>query len=214
MCRLCGDPDCVNGRECHLAGFLSQPAVKNAIRRVQAYDPGFTARSLGSLSYYLRTRGGVRPTAVGGVWAYFQGQGDVGYTCPYCQRALQGGYHVDHIVPWQAYIRSTLGLRADEEGNLPSFIARVLASDPQNLHLVCASCNESKGDMEESDPNFPNWLAQRRAWGAQQMGQGAPPPPPPQPPPVRPPLPPLPQWQQARLQRHLDRVHRLWGDDE
>lgn len=219
MCRLCGDPDCKQGQLCNLRWFLDQSAVQNAIRRVQSYDPSFTAISLGSLPYYLRARGGARPAPVTGVWRHFQGLGNAGYTCPYCRRALRGGYHVDHITPWQAYIRATLGLNADAEGNLPSFIARVLASDPANLHLVCASCNESKGDMEANDPNFPAWLARRQAWGAQQMALAAQPPPLPQPPPpqpplVRPPLPPLPQWQQDRLQRHLDRVHRIWGDDD
>lgn len=214
MCRLCGDRDCVNGAECHLGDYIYQPAVQNAIRRVQAYAPDFTARSLGSAQYYLHSRGGTRPAAVGGVWAHFQSQGDTGYTCPYCQRFLQGGYHVDHIDPWRTYIQSTLGLGADADGTMPLFVARVLASDPANLHLVCAICNESKGDMREDDPNFPAWLAQRRAWGAQQMAAHAPGQPAVPLPVTRPQAAPLPQWRQDRLRRHQDRVRRLWGDTD
>lgn len=167
MCRLCGDRDCVNGAECHLGRYIYQPAIKAAIGRVQKYDPGCTAKSFGSMQYDFCPEGGRRPSALEGIWAHFRSQGDAGYTCPYCQRTLQGGYHVDHIVPWRAYIQSVLGLAAGERGDIPLFVARVLASDPANLHLVCASCNESKGTMTENDPDFQNWLARRRALGAQ-----------------------------------------------
>lgn len=205
MCRWCGDTDCSNGTLCHLGPYIVHHDFQAAVRRVQALDSSFTARSLGSQLCRLRTHGGIRPANVSGVWTHFQRIGDAGYTCPYCQRALVGGYHVDHIVPWQAYIRNVLGLDADAEGSLPAFVARVLTSDPANLHLVCASCNESKGDMEESDPRFPAWLAQRRAWGAQQQpqqprqpaGGGT-----------------LPPWRQARLQRHQARMRSIWGEED
>ena len=207
MCRLCGERDCVNGALCHLGEYVSQTRVQNAIRRVQGYEPGYTARSFGAAFYYL-TSGGNRPAAVSGVWAHFRTLGEAGYTCPYCQRPLRGGYHVDHVVPWEAYIRSVLGLGADDEGAIPLFVARALASDPANLHLVCASCNESKGDMEEDDPRFPAWLIQRRDWGARQMAAQAPRQPAPLP---QAQAAPMPQWRQDRLRRHQERERRLWG---
>lgn len=211
MCRLCGDRDCVNGAECHLANYIYQPAVQNAIRRVQAYAPDCTARSFGSMQYGFCPEGGRRPSAVEGVWAHFRSQGDAGYTCPYCQRALRGGYHVDHIVPWRAYIRSVLDLDADAEGNIPLFVARVLASDPANLHLVCASCNESKGDMTEDDSDFEDWLEQRRTWGARQGAPQAPGQPAVPLPVTRPQAAPLPQWRVERNRRNEEREKRLWG---
>lgn len=170
MCRLCGDPECHNGVLCGLEYYLSIREVRDAIGEVNAYDPSFTARSFRSMQYTLR-RGGNRPAHSTGVWNHFTAIGDSGYTCPYCNRYLRGGHEVDHIVPWERYLRSVLGLTPNEEGDIPQFIAGVLVSDPRNLQVICSPCNASKNNKAEGDPGFYEWVASRRRWGEQQKAE-------------------------------------------
>ncbi len=161
MCRLCGDKDCGEGELCGLRPYLEERAVADAVARVQAIDPGFVSQGFGP-QLYVRGKWGPRPAPVQRVWDHFKAIGSSGYDCPYCRRHLTGWFDVDHRVPWETYIRRKLRLSAGEEIQIPLFVARVLASDPDNLHLVCASCNRSKGDRTEESPDFPQWLAYRR----------------------------------------------------
>lgn len=167
MCRLCGDSECHNSDLCGLSHYRSNRKVQSLIRRVRRYDPDFTARSFGFMQYTLR-RGYPRPAHSAGVWNHFNAMGNSGYTCPYCNRYLRGGHQIDHIVPWERYIRSVLGLDSSAEGNIPQFIAGAIVSDPNNLQVICSQCNASKGTKAEGDPGFQEWKASRRRWAEEE----------------------------------------------
>lgn len=143
MCNMCGEVDCDNGNRCNLGKYLQMPNIQMAIKRVQGYDSTFTARSLGCQQYELYPSGGQRPAWVPGVWNHFQNLES--FICPGCGKTFQSG-HVDHMTPWRSYIQRELDLGADAQETIPLFVARVLASDPNNLQLLCAQCNWTKGD--------------------------------------------------------------------
>ena len=54
--------------------------------------------------------------------------------CPYCDRSIRDGYHVDHYVP----------------------LAKGGTHEPENVQLTCAACNQSKG------AKLPEEFAQER----------------------------------------------------
>lgn len=167
MCRLCGESDCHNSDLCGLKHYRSIRNFQTAIRRVQRYEYSFQSRSFGLQVYPLR-HGYPRPAHSIGVWNHFNAMGNRGYICPYCNRYLRGGHQIDHIVPWERYIRSVLGLAPDAEGDIPQFVAGVLVSDPQNLHVICSPCNASKGTKAKGDPGFDEWVASRRRWAEEE----------------------------------------------
>lgn len=162
-CRLCGDDDCTEGELCGLAGYLDKPNVQQAVARVQAIDPSFVSEVFGSQGW---NSGIGRPAEIRPVWAKIQRDHAGGFQCPYCQRQrTRADLHVDHHIPWKLYLQRTLGI-TDRSFGLPVFVARVLASDPDNLVALCGSCNESKGDRDPDDPSFSDWVASRRQLAA------------------------------------------------
>lgn len=162
MCKLCENDDCAKGEMCGLGPFVAISAVDAAIKRVQAVDSGFTAYGFGEQWY---ERG--RPAPVTAVWNYIKRRAQ---QCPYCMRSSITQWHVDHKIPWNAYLHRMLGFKADDPLSMPMFIARVLGSDPNNLEPLCSTCNESKGDKVPGTPEFERWKNERRMWGVQQMG--------------------------------------------
>lgn len=143
MCILCGDDDCHKGKLCNLKPYLKMPAVQDAIERVQKLDCNFTSNQFGSQQYRLFPKGGKRPAPVNGVLESFRRP--KGFTCPFCKKTFRGGGQVDHKTAWRTYIQKQLELGPDAEVDLPVFVARVLASDPANLWLICSKCNARKG---------------------------------------------------------------------
>lgn len=168
MCRMCGDDDCKDGKECHLAEYIYRPNIRDAILRVQAFDNGFVSNGFGTQQYALHPSGGTRPALAPGVQEHFRDLGDKGFSCPYCDRRLAGGSNIDHVIPWLTYIQRMLGLGPDADLVIPMFVARVLASDPDNLQLTCENCNKSKKRKTRDGPEFDDWKARRQEWGRRQ----------------------------------------------
>ena len=164
MCTLCKNSECENGEMCGLAPYVAIPAVNAAIKRVQGIDSGFEAYGFGEQRYEGET---TRPAPVTAVWSYIRRRAA---RCPYCKRSSITVWHIDHKMPWNAYLHQMLGLNADAPLSMPLFIARVLGSDPNNLEPLCSSCNESKGDRIPGTPEFETWKRTREAWGRTQTG--------------------------------------------
>lgn len=161
MCRLCGEADCKKGSLCQLDPYYRSDDFRAAFHRVQQYEEDLTFRSMGCELFYLAP-GAKRPAELSKVWSGYKAKAARGFICPYCQRYYTVG-DVDHRIPWRQYICRFLHISEHTGKEIPMLVARVLASDPANLQLLCASCNRSKGDRMEGTPGFDTWLKTRRS---------------------------------------------------
>lgn len=78
--------------------------------------------------------------------------------CLYCYDLSRQTIEVDHFVPWRQYLHQIIELFLYDELNISMLHLYIACNDPENLRLVCSSCNRSKGDRNITD----DWCRHRR----------------------------------------------------
>lgn len=148
MCWWCGNDNCTDGEKCRHARsqspLLNSNTYRSANRRIENATGQRVARAPGV------PWGGRRPAFVPGIRDAMMRISDG--ICPLCRTAISGEAQVDHTTPWKPYIEQSARTAMQEHGqswtggSMPDDFVRVMSSDPNNLQVTHARCNQSKSN--------------------------------------------------------------------
>lgn len=147
MCWWCGASDCRDGKKCHHAQsrntLLNSNIYRSTNRRIERITDQRVARAPGV------PWGGERPAFIPGIRDAMMRKADG--ICPLCRTAIDGDEaQVDHKTPWEDYVVQSAEATGWKGGALPDDFAYVMSSDPDNLQVTHARCNQRKSNSMPS----------------------------------------------------------------